>query len=709
MAVERQQNWLGQQRVDVPHLRALESGVAHDFDNLAGVILAGKVASVISGFDLLQTGAVGNDAEVLTLRVAGGSLIHFEATESGSVFRVPEDRAAEVLGPTNPKVSGSFTPNSTNFVGLDLRRSADDTTADTVQFLDPDSNAESPVIVPLARTMDYRIVISTTEFSSAPGIAPLAKVTTDASNKVLTLVDARHLMFRLGSGGSNPLAINPFGWPGGRNEASAALSTVAGDYSIFSFKEWLNAVMTRLWEVGGGEYWYSPTADRNVSMVSTAVFGGTGEPFEVSSNNIHWRGLRFVFDNSTGLYNEVADQLTSSPGLTDLADGECIYVDLDRTTTRTVAGLNPLVPVKGVLASLGSSSRPGQRWVMAWRSGSSFFTKNQYLPIGSLYRVATTAVNGAVRLSATPTSSLAPIVATQTIAGTLIMGMAGFSRYDTGTTGNLTIGGGVSSGDFNINISTTTSSYQTTISASSRYSSLQKAALRVTQAGPSGDPHDARLLDLESYLGVSYGNRLFVESGGAIGMANWEKAPAIPAPTVADPARMKFGTRPSRYWKTLPVRLASLAALPAYTGAGAGATRVLTATSNGVLTMDGLPVALNDRVLVRHDTLDNGIYIVSAPGSGGTPFILTRATDCNSADNTFNDIAVKCTAGTDFTGVGFVMSVLDGSFAPSELPFVYETFSMVWDITSYLTRDLVVAKWFDGSETVIAQSPAYFV
>lgn len=709
MAVERQQNWLGQQRVDVPHLRALESGVAHDFDNLAGVILAGKVASVISGFDLLQTGAVGNDAEVLTLRVAGGSLIHFEATESGSVFRVPEDRAAEVLGPTNPKVQGSFTPNSTNFVGLDLRRSADDTTADTVQFLDPDSNGESPVIVPLARTMDYRIVISTTEFSSAPGIAPLAKVTTDASNKVLTLVDARHLMFRLGSGGSNPLAINPFGWPGGRNEASAALSTVAGDYSIFSFKEWLNAVMTRLWEVGGGEYWYSPTADRNVSMVSNAIFGSTGEPFEVVSNNIRWRGLRFVFDNSTSLRNEVADQLTSSPGLTDLADGECIYVDLDRTTTRTVAGLNPLVPAKGVLASLGSSARPGQRWVIAWRTGSSFFTKNQYLPIGSLYRVATQAAIGGVRLSAAPATPLGPVVATVTIAGTLMMGMAGFSRFDTGTTGNLTIGQGVSSGDFNVNITTTTSSYQTTINAGSRYSILQKAALRISQAGAVGNPFDARLLDLESYLGVAYANRLYVESGGAIGMANWEAAPAIPAPTLADPARMKFGTRPSRYWKTLPVRLATQAALPAYTFAGTGPTHILTATANGVLTVDGLNVALNDRILVRNDVEHNGIYVVTAPGDGGSPFVLTRASDCNSSDNTFNDIAVKCTAGGDYAGIAFVMSAQDGAFAETELPYVYETFSMVWDITTNLTRDLVVAKWFDGSETVIAQSPAYFV
>lgn len=708
MAVERQQNWLGQQRVDVPHLRALESGVAHDFDNLAGVILAGKVASVVSGFDLIQTGAVGNDAEALTLRVAGASVIHFEASESGSVFRVPEDRAAEVLGPTNPKVSGSFTPNSTNFIGLDLNRSADDSTADTVQFLDPDANAESPVIVPLARTLDYRIVISTTEFSSAPGIAPLAKVTTDASNKVLTLVDARHLMFRLGSGGSNPLAVNPFGWPGGRNESSTTLSTVAGDRSIFSFKDWMNATMTRLWELGGGEFWYSPTADRNVAMVSNNIFTSTGEPFEVVSNNIHWRGIRFVFDNSTAVANEVADQITDLAGLTDLADGECIYVDLDRTVNHTVAGANPLLPQKGVLASLGTSSRPGQRWVMAWRTGSTFYTKNQYLPIGSAYRVATTSANGAVQLSGTPISALAPVVATATVVGTLDMGMSGFTRFGTGTTGNLTIGGGLSAGDFNVNINTTTSAYQTNVTASSRYSVAQKAALKVSQAGSAPVLYDARILDLESYTGTVYKNRFFVESGGAVGLTNWEVAPAIPAPTAGDPARMKVGARPSRYWKTA-VRLATAVALPAYTGTGSDSTRTLTADANGALSIDAIAVAVNDRVLIRHHGTDNGIYVVSATGSGGAPFILIRATDCNSADNTFNDIAVKCSAGSQFTGAAFVMSALDGSFLDTGLPYVYETFSMTWDVTSNLTRDMLVVKWFDGSETVIAQSPAYFV
>jgi hypothetical protein len=42
--------------------------------------------------------------------------------------------------------------------------------------------------------------------------------------------------------------------------------------------------------------------------------------------------------------------------------------------------------------------------------------------------------------------------------------------------------------------------------------------------------------------------------------------------------------------------------------------------------------------------------------------------------------------------------------------FVVETDYMFWDqIPSTITTDMLVVKWHDGSETVLAQSPPYFV
>lgn len=80
-------------------------------------------------------------------------------------------------------------------------------------------------------------------------------------------------------------------------------------------------------------------------------------------------------------------------------------------------------------------------------------------------------------------------------------------------------------------------------------------------------------------------------------------------------------------------RVATAAALPSCTYSngtnGIGAT--LTATANGALTVDGVTVAVDDRVLVKNQasTFQNGVYVVTATGSAGAAFILTRSTDMN--------------------------------------------------------------------------------
>ncbi len=81
--------------------------------------------------------------------------------------------------------------------------------------------------------------------------------------------------------------------------------------------------------------------------------------------------------------------------------------------------------------------------------------------------------------------------------------------------------------------------------------------------------------------------------------------------------------------------VATNAALPAATYAngtsGVGAT--LTGDANGALTVDSYAVAANDIVLVKNQAagLQNGLYVVTQPGTGGTPFILTRHTAMDTA------------------------------------------------------------------------------
>jgi hypothetical protein len=163
-----------------------------------------------------------------------------------------------------------------------------------------------------------------------------------------------------------------------------------GDKAILSQKDWADAVMTRLWEGNGGEHWYSATADRNVNMVTFGSPFSNGEYFSwnLGTQELSFQGIRFVFDNSTGYYNDIVG------GTLVVLDGECIYVDLDRTQNAT-----SLVVNKSALSTLSAGSPPGSRWILAWRKGSDIFTRGWRYPVGTLFTPATTTSQGVLKIS----------------------------------------------------------------------------------------------------------------------------------------------------------------------------------------------------------------------------------------------------------------------------------------------------------------------
>lgn len=75
---------------------------------------------------------------------------------------------------------------------------------------------------------------------------------------------------------------------------------------------------------------------------------------------------------------------------------------------------------------------------------------------------------------------------------------------------------------------------------------------------------------------------------------------------------------------------ATTTALPSctYANGTAGLGATLTATANGVLTVDGGTVALNDIVFVKNQAsgFQNGLYVCTTAGSAGAAFVLTRST-----------------------------------------------------------------------------------
>ena len=82
-------------------------------------------------------------------------------------------------------------------------------------------------------------------------------------------------------------------------------------------------------------------------------------------------------------------------------------------------------------------------------------------------------------------------------------------------------------------------------------------------------------------------------------------------------------------------RLATTTALAAntYNNGSSGVGATLTANANGALSIDGVAVAATNRVLIKNEVTqaNNGVYTVTQTGSAGAPYILTRATDFDSA------------------------------------------------------------------------------
>jgi hypothetical protein len=466
MAVIRRTNYLGQQRVDVPDMRGDDSAVAHDFDVLAGKIMGGREALVIRGLTIDTTNAVGNPPTALYLATAGALLVHYGATEAGTMLEIPDDQAADQLFSGNPLVIGSFAANATNYVGIDYIREADADTSDQTKFLAANNSQETSQSVPKAVILNYRIIISTSPFSLSTNICPVAIITTDSGGNVASIQDARNLMFRLGSGGDAPAPFGSYSWPDStRTENSNTYTGTppyadnpfeGGDKGINSMKAWMDAVMHLLWEAKSGDSWYSPTSREGIKAAySPAVLGsGTNWAWTGGTSTLEWAGVRIIFENSAGTYyNTVAD------GSAVLADGQCLYVDIVRTSAAA------LVATVGTLQSLPAPTVPGSRLILAWRLGSDVYVKDYPFEVGrNLAPVATTTSDGIVRLNATPGDALHPVVVavkangdievTATGGGATAIVAAGFGNgfgvFGTGGNGGLAAGvyglGGVAGG-----------------------------------------------------------------------------------------------------------------------------------------------------------------------------------------------------------------------------------------------------------------------
>lgn len=125
-----------------------------------------------------------------------------------------------------------------------------------------------------------------------------------------------------------------------------------------------------------------------------------------------------------------------------------------------------------------------------------------------------------------------------------------------------------------------------------------------------------------------------------------------------------------------PVRLATAAALPAYTPIGSGVGKKLQGNSNGQLSVDGINVNYAERILIKNETgaseIHNGIYDVTHPGDPTNPYELTRSLDYDESSEIIPSHLVQSSEGNTNADEIFML-VSDAPISIESTHLVYDT------------------------------------
>lgn len=363
MSVKQSVNWLSQQRVDIPDLKAIDQSVIFDFTTLIK-FFAGNNPYILQGFTIPVSGISG-PATSLQM-VSQNAMVWIPGNLNGAFLQVPSGTPNDVLNSANPNVVGSFSPGA-NYIGIQFNRATDPSTADLVNLWDVDSQSEFTETVARGYVMNYQIVISNTNFGAT---APVAIVNVSGSN-VTSIENCKYSPWRLGQGGANP---NPnyshvFS-PAIENPLLATSNSspdpfTGGDWDLLVFKDWADAVMTALKQIIGGAFWYLTPGSSLVPNVnlsdlymdaagSVVTGAGTFQSSEVTPGLLTWTStlnIRYLLGPLT---------LTIPAGSVTLLDTEVAYIDIVRnqdfqpantfTFTNGSAVVSASLPVTGIAA-----------------------------------------------------------------------------------------------------------------------------------------------------------------------------------------------------------------------------------------------------------------------------------------------------------------------------------------------------------------------
>jgi len=156
--------------------------------------------------------------------------------------------------------------------------------------------------------------------------------------------------------------------------------------------------------------------------------------------------------------------------------------------------------------------------------------------------------------------------------------------------------------------------------------------------------------------------------------------------------------------QTLRCRLRATS-LAAFTASGTGVGKTLTKSTNGALgTIDSVTVVAGDRIFVDLGTANSGVYTATSVGAAGSPWVLTRTTDFDDANDVKSGTLVYVTEGTLYADTSWQLTTND--------TITLDTTSLTWGAyTPNSQTNLTVANLTTGAVTcdfVLAGSGSAF-
>jgi hypothetical protein len=124
-----------------------------------------------------------------------------------------------------------------------------------------------------------------------------------------------------------------------------------------------------------------------------------------------------------------------------------------------------------------------------------------------------------------------------------------------------------------------------------------------------------------------------------------------------------------------------------YNNGASGVGATMTADTNRALIVDGTTLVIGSRVLFKQQvsSFQNGVYTITALGSGSTPWVVTRATDFDQvvAGEVANNAYFFVNSGTVNNGRSFVLSQLAAiTIGTTDLPFTLFADQLVYTGTA---------------------------